>query len=426
MCDNVKRKMLLVMFCIACFVAGLQLQIVFSSGGIIGVKENIGKYVKLGSNTSSKKDVIWQVLKLDKNKVYLLSEEAIFCTKDQHNFSGVLSNISFDKNYNISRSNITLPSYGDIKKVSAINMVAKYGSVNVSYWIDQANSYCNTKGVIASVNKNKSELIAMRPVLMMNLKLLVKSGDGSKLKPFVIDWKALEDKATPTPTPKPKTPTPKSTPMPTPTSGPTPMSTLAPTPTSAQTSTPTPADAADTVKVTVERAMVGATVNATIQINGTADYPAASKYKIYDSDGKTPISKASELGKDTTVFPTKSAGDIINVEILDGNDKVLGTVSVVLAEKYAADAADTVEVTVTHALVGATVNAVIRIHGDADYPTAAKYKIFDADGVTPISKSIELGKDTTVFPVKFTGDSIIVKIFDANDKELATFSTVLI
>jgi len=76
------------------------------------------------------------------------------------------------------------------------------------------------------------------------------------------------------------------------------------------------------IKATVKAATFGALVNV------TSPQVGAVKYQVFN--GSAAISSPTELGKDTTVFPGKVAGDKVNVKLINASNAVISTTEVVL------------------------------------------------------------------------------------------------
>ena len=92
-------------------------------------------------------------------------------------------------------------------------------------------------------------------------------------------------------------------------------------------------NAEDRVKIfdtTVKAATYGSTVNVTLTTEGVKNVPTAVQYQIFD--GASEISAVTNLGADTTVFPSKASGNKVNVKLLDANAKEVKVIEVILGQ----------------------------------------------------------------------------------------------
>ena len=182
----------------------------------------------------------------------------------------------------------------------------------------------------------------------------------------------------------------------------------------------------DDVKIfdtTVKAATFGSSVNVTMTAEGTKEFATATQYQVLS--GTSAISAPTMLGTATTVFPTKVAGDKVNVKLMNAAGVEVKVIEVLLGQSGTIPVVPVVppvkvevKATVKPATFGASVNVTSTQVG------AVKYQIFN--GTSAISSPSALGTATTVFPGKVAGDKVNVKLMNASDVVISTTEVVLV
>jgi len=85
----------------------------------------------------------------------------------------------------------------------------------------------------------------------------------------------------------------------------------------------------DSLVITIKDATFGSMISVSLPEVGTTKFTNARKYKVFDTKGIV-ISRISDLGNATVVFPVKEKGDTVLIKLYDNNDTIVDSVTVIL------------------------------------------------------------------------------------------------
>ena len=169
----------------------------------------------------------------------------------------------------------------------------------------------------------------------------------------------------------------------------------------------------------------GVTGNVTLTPEGLINFATATKYVIFDGVDPITSPNGTLLGKETTIYPAKTAGSLVTVKLLNASAVLVKSIDVKLGES------GTIPVVVVVPPVEAVVNATVKPSttgfGSIGNVTstqagAVSYQLFD--GTNAISAISALGTATTVFPGKVVGQKVTVELFNAAGTVIATKTLV--
>ena len=151
-----------------------------------------------------------------------------------------------------------------------------------------------------------------------------------------------------------------------------------------------------------------------------SEFPGAVKYQAY-KDGEV-LTKATELGKEASVFPAMEAGEEIEVKLLDAAGKVVATTKLNIGETAYVAAPEVKEANATATVKEAMFGSLVTV--TTDFEGAVKFQLVDANGEV-LTKVTEIGKEASVFPAMKAGEKVKVNLLDAEGTVLATAETTL-
>lgn len=170
--------------------------------------------------------------------------------------------------------------------------------------------------------------------------------------------------------------------------------------------------------VAVETSVKAATVGSSVTVK--SEYPGATSYQVFD--GAKQVSGVAKLGEATTMYPANKEGQEYTVKLLDAQGAVLVTTSVVLGKTAMVKAPEVKDVTVKATFKAATVGSSVTV--TADLEGAASYQVFR--GEKQVSGVAKLGEATTMYPAAKDGETVVVKLLDAQGNLLQAVENVIL